>query len=199
MQISQSSSVIVEMMVQVKIVNLPNNIQRLSCRSKEQTAANQRWSYEQSKNDGYRITVSKRGYQIYRMKKTWAKRLWLENTVISTTKLLSSIDGPIREPLAARFSLTFVSRPSRFADRRYLTRISHINIPEIVHSRIDSNNLPFQLSHSFKIYREALLRMSVNITPKERKILRWFKSTNLPLDSPPTDTKTSASSRWSQR
>ena len=60
MQISQSSSVIVEMMVQVQIVNLPNNIQRLSCRSKEQTAVNQRWSYTQSGNDGYRITVSKR-------------------------------------------------------------------------------------------------------------------------------------------
>ena len=31
-----------KMMVQVNIMNLPNNNQRLSCRSKEQTAANQR-------------------------------------------------------------------------------------------------------------------------------------------------------------
>ena len=60
MQVSHISSVIVELMVQVNITDLPINNQRWSCRSTGQTAVNQRWSYKQSGNDGDRIAVSKR-------------------------------------------------------------------------------------------------------------------------------------------
>ena len=118
MQISYASSVIVETMVQVIIIDLPNGNQRWSSRSTEQTAANPQRSYNQG-NDGNQLDVSKRWSNI-QMKKTWAKRLWLENTVIRSLILLSSIDGPIREPLHVRWSHTLIELAFQVANLRYL-------------------------------------------------------------------------------
>ena len=187
MQISHTSSVIVEMMVQVNIMNLPSSNQRLSCRSKEQTAVNQRWSYKQSRNDGYRVTVSKRGYQIYQMKKTWAKRLWLENTVINTIKLLSSIDGPIREPLHVRWNHTLIRLSVQVANLRYLGRAKPQQCLQISECyTIDSYRLPyiFTLTLILKSSERHLLWMSVNILLQKINTKREiYKDSKVPTHS----------------
>ena len=127
-------------------------------------------------------------------RKTWAKRLWLENTVIKSFKLLSSIDGPIREPLHVRWSHTLIELAFQVANLRHLARTKPqilLSIIKILHNQQLSTTVNIRShTHSQIIWEAFAVNVCKHTAPKDKykeRNLQGIKSTYPLLDSPPTD------------